>query len=152
MVDLARLEKLGLKTAKNKVAEVLERKRKLMIAYEHHRYASVEVIARFQDKIKADTLKETGRAGTDLRYHYRRMAFIKLSEYPEVPPVEVLDALEVAVSRNCFDSFEVAKIESVVEEKDPIIFGRINGCTDRFFVAQWDDDVKIEDILRENEG
>jgi hypothetical protein len=35
----------------------------------------------------------------------------------------------------------------VKEVIDPIIFGKIDGCTDRFFIAQWDDDVKIEDIV-----
>jgi hypothetical protein len=35
---------------------------------------------------------------------------------------------------------------------DPIIFGRIKGSNNRYFVAQWDDDVKIEQILRADEG
>jgi len=35
---------------------------------------------------------------------------------------------------------------------DPILLGRITGCENRYFIAQWDDDVKIEDILKENEG
>lgn len=49
----------------------------------------------------------------------------------------------------CFDSFSVAHIAEV---KDPILFGEIAECTDKFFIAQWDEDVKIEDILTEKEG
>ena len=32
------------------------------------------------------------------------------------------------------------------------LFGVVTGCDDRFFIAQWDDDVKIEDILQGDEG
>jgi hypothetical protein len=51
-----------------------------------------------------------------------------------------------------FDTYEIAHIQSIVERKDPILFGCITGCADKFFIAQWDDDVKIEDIINENEG
>ena len=51
-----------------------------------------------------------------------------------------------------FDTFEVAKIESTRVYRDPIVFGRISGCDDRFYIAQYDDDVKIEDLLGPNEG
>jgi hypothetical protein len=51
------------------------------------------------------------------------------------------------VTDDCFDSFEIAKIQWKREIKDPILFGRIDGCPDRFYVSQWDDDVRIEDIL-----
>ena len=73
-------------------------------------------------------------------------------EYPSAPPQAVLDKVEEAQKVGCFDAFEVCKVESVREYKDPIVFGRITGCPDRFFIAQWDNDVKIEDILKENEG
>ena len=65
----------------------------------------------------------------------------------EFPPDTVLDALEKAKEDNCFDTFEVAKISWIEEIKDPILFGIIEGCSDKFFISQWDDDVKIEDLL-----
>ena len=49
-------------------------------------------------------------------------------------------------------SDEIAKIQDIVQTKDPIVFGCINKCADRFFIAQWDDDVSIEQILNDNEG
>ena len=42
---------------------------------------------------------------------------------------------------------QYASIESVEVRKDPIIFGKITGCTDLFFITQWYDDVSIEEIL-----
>lgn len=48
---------------------------------------------------------------------------------------------------NSFDRFEIAKIHWKEELKGPILFGIIDICTDKFFIAQWDDDLRIEDIL-----
>ena len=36
--------------------------------------------------------------------------------------------------------------------KDPILVGRIQGCSDAFVIAQWDTDLKVEDILSATEG
>ena len=137
-ISIERLEKLGLKTASNRIKELKELKRKITIAYEHFRVVRQE---------KADTLKEDKRA-----CYLKILEFIPLGRYREVPPLEVLEKIEQAQALNCFDTFEVVKIHSTTQLKDPIVFGRINGCPDRFFVAQWLDDVKIEDILKENEG
>jgi hypothetical protein len=60
--------------------------------------------------------------------------------------------LKKAKDMGCFDYFEVAKVETVEVRPDPIIFGGIEGCDDKFFITQWDDDVSIEEILNENEG
>lgn len=86
------------------------------------------------------------------RETYDTLSFCSIGDYSQVPPQEVLDKVREAKNRRCFDSFEVAKVETVEVRPDPIIFGRIEGCSDRFFVAQWENDVKIEDILKENEG
>ena len=34
-----------------------------------------------------------------------------------------------------------------MEIKDPIGFDKIDSCPDYFFVSQWEDDVKFEDIV-----
>lgn len=94
----------------------------------------------------ADNCDYCRRTGAQER-KYDKLRFTALAEYDKVPPEACLAQLEVAVQRNCFDSFEVADIETIVERPDPIIFGRIKGSEDRFFITQWDNDVDINDIL-----
>ena len=133
-----RLKSLGLAGA----AKKLGRARRLEIAYLNYLFVSAEKISAFNEKLRKETLKEDKRA-----YTYKFLAFIPLDKYPQVPPESVLDALEEAKKSECFDAFEVAKIEWREEVKDPILFGVIEGCTDKFFISQWDDDVKVEDII-----
>ena len=143
MQSVETLEKLGLTTASNKVKDVREMKRKLAVAYEHFRFCSPDKIDRFNKKLYDETIKDD---------RYKELCFIPLESYTDVPPDAALMALEAAQGKNCFDSYEVAKVEDKVVDRDPIIFGRIKNCKDRFFIAQWDHDVKIEDILKANEG
>jgi hypothetical protein len=146
-MEIERLEKIGLTTASNRIKELKELKRKMTIAYEHFRYVKQEKIDAFNEKLKKETMKEDSRS-----YNFKCLNFIPLESYEEVPPLDVLDKIEEAQKLGCFDTFEIAKIQDIVQTKDPIVFGRINKCADRFFIAQWDDDVKIEQILNENEG
>lgn len=142
-----RLEALGFKRAATVVKEISARKRKLALAYEHYRFVRPELIDEFNYKLKQKTL---GSSKADpLDQTYQELAFCNIADYEGTPPAEVLDALEIAQGRKCFDSYEIGYIRNV---KDPLLFGRINRCGDRFFIAQWDDDVKIEDILKANEG
>ncbi|MGD0652253.1 MAG: hypothetical protein ABSA97_14145, partial [Verrucomicrobiia bacterium] len=69
-----------------------------------------------------------------------------------VPPPAALEKLAEARMFGCFDDFEVADLKTVAVRPDPILFGVIIGCPDKFFIVQWDNDVKIEDILRADEG
>jgi hypothetical protein len=135
-----RLEKLGFKAASSKVKELSIKKRKMAIAYEHYRFVRPEKIEAFNRKLEKES-----RRGSE----YKTLSFTPVESYSEVPPGHVLEKMEAAVDRKCFDQFEVAHIINV---KDPILFGRIHGCPDRFFIDQWDDDVRIEDILKPNEG
>lgn len=145
---IEKLAKLGFKVAGEKVKRLSEKKRKLAIAYEHYRFVRQEKIDEFNKKLA----KETRHKGTSGYDAWQELSFTPVEKYGEVPPAEVLEALEAAHDRNCFDSYEVAHIVTQVKLPDPILFGRINECTDRFFIAQWDDDVKIEDILSSKEG
>lgn len=111
-----RLEKLGFKAASTMVKELAVRKRKMAIAYEHHRFVRPEKIVEFNKKLREKSLG-------DVR-GYQMLTFTPIEQYSEVPPASVLDSLEVAMGRQCFDSFEIAHIINV---KDPIIFGRIEG-------------------------
>lgn len=142
------LNDLGLTKAAKSIENKVSLKKKLLIAYEHYRFVEPHIFERFQEQIKAKTLKK--KDGYYDSYDYLR--FIKLEEYDQVPPMDCLLDLKKAKEFGCFDAFEVAKVETVEYRKDPIIFGLINGCVDKFFITQWDDDVKIEDILKDNEG
>jgi len=142
------LKELGLESAANKVNATKEFERRCAIAYEHFRFVTQKNIDDFNTKIKKETFKKHANGFS----RYDTLQFVNLVSYQEVPPVNVLEKLEEAKGKRCFDSFEVAKIQSVEVRPDPILFGRVKGCPDRFFVSQWDSDVRIEDILKENEG
>lgn len=149
------LRELGFDVAAAKVEKKLELKKKLTIAYEFYRVVTPAVLQRFQEQLKAKTLKpaEKDKHGYTVKYEtYDYLKLIPISQYGEVPPQAVLDELKLAKSRGCFDSFEVAKVETFEVRPDPIIFGLINGCDEKFFIGQWDNDVKIEDILNADEG
>jgi len=144
-ITVERLKELGLEGAGNELQGLEEFKRKTAIAYEHFRFVTPEKINEFNARLKEKTYNKE-------KYSYDKLGFTALKSYTEIPPENVLNDLEESKKKNCFDSYEVAKIESVVERPDPILFGRIDQCSDRFFVSQWDNDVAIEDILSENEG
>lgn len=147
-IDLKELEELGLGQAAANAAYAQRQSKKLMIAYEHYRFVSPGVVDRFKEALKKKTLKGSKYGAST----YDTLNFTSLQYYPQIPPREVLDALRQAKERGCFDLFEVASIETVEVRPDPILFGQVMGCQDRFFIAQWDNDVRIEDILKENEG
>lgn len=164
------LKELGMDAASKNLDRKLTLKKKLTVAYEHFRFVEPHVFERFQEEVKNKTLKvivacprcnnhehakkscgycqKTGA----LHMTHDTLSFTDLKEYPEVPPMDCLMDLKKAKDMGCFDSYEVAKVQTVDVRPDPIIFGLIKGCEDKFFITQWDDDVKIEDILRESEG
>jgi len=146
-VDLEGLKELGFDTAVSNVEKSKELVRKSAVAYEHFDYVTQEDVDKFIEEVKGKTKKEFKD-----RYTYDTLKFISIKEYTEVPPADVLEKLREAKKWNCFDTFEIGKIESVVEVKDPILFGRVNECGDRFFIAQWDNDVTIEAIHAANKG
>lgn len=141
VVDM--LEKLGFKAAAGKVKEAVQRKRKMAIAYEFYRYVRPEKILEFNAKLMKKSHNWDKMGG------YHTLTFTPIANYEGAPPMEVLKKLEEAQDRKCFDAFEVGYIREV---PDPLLMGVINGCTDKFFIDQWDNDVKIQDILKDNEG
>ena len=146
----AELRELGLTEAANKMKRAREMARKLRIAFEHFRVVTREQVTRFQQKLVDQAIKEAGPYSAS--YTFKALKFTALEAYPEVPPREVLEKIRGAKELKCFDRFEVLTLESVVVVPDPVVFGIVNGCDNKYFVAQWDDDVKIEQILREDEG
>ncbi len=164
------LKELGLDKAADTLGKKLDLKKKLAIAYEHFRFVEPHILYRFQGEVKNKTMKihvlcsvcknddkiknRCGLCmGTGAQHMtHDKLSFTNLKEYPEVPPMDCLLGLKKAKDMGCFDSFEVAKIETVDVRPDPIIFGLIEGCADKFYITQWMDDISIEDILKESEG
>ena len=125
-----------------KARKNLELAKKLQIAYAKYGYVPAEKIDLFNERLKKESMEDEGTA-----LSYKRLLFTPTEDYTKVPPGAVLDRLAEAMDEGIFDKFEVATVQWVKEVKDPIIFARIIGCTDLFFIAQWDDDVSIEEIL-----
>lgn len=69
---------------------------------------------------------------------------IPISKYKDLPPAEILDELKVHQSRQAFDYFTIAKVSSV---HDPILFGRVDNVSDRFYCCQWGNDISLDDII-----
>lgn len=145
---LALLERAGMVKAKAAVVEQLAKLKKLQRAYQVHEWVRQESIDAFNLRLMEETAKSAGTAGRDLVERFKQLCFTPLEDYADVPPVEALEAIAVAKESGVFDAFEVAQIKDVEVYKDPIVFGRINGCTDRFFVCQWDTDVSFEDLAK----
>ena len=133
-----RLTELGLKTA----GEVVERIKKMRLAYQCYMFLPQEKVDLFNDKLRKETLQEDKNARK-----FKRLVFTKIENYDKIPPAHVLDAIERAQKDKVFDYYEIAHIRWIEEVKDPIMFGKIDGCDDRFFIAQWDDDVSIEELM-----
>jgi len=145
----AELRELGLTTAANKVKQARDLARKLRIAFEHFRVVTPEILDRFRKELYGHSYELNAR---NYSYTYKDLRFTALENYTEVPPREVLSKIKDAKELKCFDRFEVATLETVEKVPDPVVFGIIDGCDNKYFVAQWDDDLKIEEILREAEG
>lgn len=152
MTNINRLEQLGLTTVANTLKAELSVRQKLAIAYEHYRYLTPSKVDAFNVKLMAETRVDEGANQWGQIYSYKRTALTNLRDYAKVPPNSVLDALETAQGRGCFDQYQVMTIESHKVVPDPILFGQVTGCDDLFFISQWDDDIKIEDILKDHEG
>lgn len=67
-----------------------------------------------------------------------------IESYGKLPPSEVLSSFEVHKGRKVFDYYTVAEVNEV---KDPFLIGRIEGRSERWFIAQWGDDVNLDDVI-----
>lgn len=67
-----------------------------------------------------------------------------IADYEGIPPRHALEALKAAQEKAVFDYFTIASVNAV---QDPLLLGRINDNDDRFFIAQWDTDVCLDDLI-----
>ncbi len=150
------LEELGFLTASKKVEkedkkakELSELKRRATLAYERYRFITPANIERFNKILEKKTYVAKGPNGYPC---FDRLKFTSINHYGQVPPKSVLEKVREAKREGLFDAFEVCTIETHEVRPDPIIFGIIRNCEDKFFIDQWDNDVKIEDIISPMEG
>lgn len=140
------LERLGFKGVASELMRLKARKRKLALAYELYRFVRQEQVDKFNAELKQKTGKNLDNIWDQ---SYQTLAFTSIASYDKVPPDSVLTSLGEAIGHKCFDSFEVGYIKNV---EDPLLFGRIEQCPDRFYIDGWDEDIKITDLLKDNEG
>ena len=133
-----KLERLGFKQATKTISKI----ERMRVAYERYMFITPQTVQKFNEKLRKETLEEDKNARK-----YKQLVFSDITTTSKIPPESVLDKLEIAQREQIFDKFEVGYIDWVKEVKDPILFGRIEGCEDYFFIGQWDDDVKIEDLI-----
>lgn len=143
---VAYLKSIGLVAVAETIEETASLSEKLKEAYARYRFLTPSAIERFQQKLRDEATQAHGVIS------YKRLRFTRLEQYQKLPPDEVLAALEQAKSYQCFDYFEVADLETVKQLPDPLLLGCVNNCADKFFITQWDEDVKIQNILQGDEG
>lgn len=126
---------------------------KMRVAWENtESVITPEIFAKFCEDLRRQTERKTGQTNQWGEHStFDTIKLTSLADYPEVPPKEALDALKRVKDLGCFDSFEVATRKSVHVIPDPVIFGRINDCPDRYTVAIWGDDLPIREWLAKDE-
>lgn len=67
-----------------------------------------------------------------------------LDSSSHLPPPKVVEAIKIHQDRKVFDYLTIACVLNV---PDPIVFGRLNDSDDRFFIAQWGEDVCLDDLI-----
>lgn len=68
----------------------------------------------------------------------------KINEYAGIPPKQVLDKLQETQEKKIFDYFTIATVNEV---KDPLLLGRLSNHADRYFLAQWGNDVSLDEVI-----
>jgi len=71
-----------------------------------------------------------------------------IKQYHKSPPLNVLRKLKEEKEKNIFDNFAIVEVKVAKHPiKDPLLIGRIEGNSNRFFIAQWGDDINVDNII-----
>lgn len=62
-----------------------------------------------------------------------------------LPPMDVLEKVASAKKDGLFDSFAVIHVAKV---HDPILVGQVKGSKDLYFIAEWGDDISLEELMK----
>ena len=142
-----RLEKLGLKAQATILEEELILRQKLNKMMEwDYKILTHKDIEKFSFDNKMTMTKDGLAVHIDSVENY--IGTKKTNEAKDkIIPDDILDEFEKARERQLFDTFSILWVEKV---KDPLLLGQINGCKDYFLIAEWADDIKFDDIVKEN--
>jgi len=151
-MDLELAEKAGFTRAVQAAKDVQDRRKRLAIAFEHFRYVTLEDIETFQNQLRESTFTNNGTAYPRLVETFDVLALVLIEDYHGLPPEAVVKEVARVKDMGVFDAMEVAYVQTKRVDRDPIIFGTITGCPHRFYVAEWGDDVSINDILGKHDG
>ena len=153
------MKELGMSEAVKATEKRLDMDRRLHLAYQNFDFVRREAVDSFNKKLKEKTTTvydpQTGKTRKKIdpkqmnQVVFDQLVFCVLSAYKSVPPLNVLQEVKRVADMNVFNTFSVASIKSVVEIVDPIVFGHIDGCSDLFFVTQWDEDIKFDQLREE---
>lgn len=103
----------------------------------NQRYSDLDTIS-----YAADTChRGVNDAGTIGRYEWTET---RAEKYEGIPPKDVVTKLRETKEKKLFDYFTIATVNDV---HDPLLLGRIEGSASRYFVAQWGNDVTLDDII-----
>ena len=86
------------------------------------------------------------RDDDDVEFTYTLLE-IPIENYSKLIPENCVDSIVKAKDTNFFDRFTVASPHCNTTKKDPVVFGRINGNPNRFYICQWDNDITLDDLL-----
>lgn len=150
IVEESILSELGLTTAAKGLSKNKSLVYKIMLAKENYRYITEDNFREFNERLKKQTYHI--KDNTALWF---ALQFTPIKDYTGIPPEEVLGELKKARGLNIFDDFEIVTMEEKrerIKAEDPLLLGVIHGCPVKFYIAEWDNDISIEDILMSNEG
>lgn len=100
------------------------------------------VTVRAPESLYAQTVDfQSTDAGTVGRFEWLE---VPVESYAGIPPMKVLEKFKDVKAKKVFDYFTVASVNAV---KDPLLCGRIENSTSRYFIGQWGDDVSLDDVI-----
>jgi hypothetical protein len=67
-----------------------------------------------------------------------------IREYAGMPPDTVIETFKEHRDRKIFDYFTIAEVKGI---KDPLLLGRFTWSDNRYFIAQWGEDVCLDDVI-----
>lgn len=71
-----------------------------------------------------------------------------IKDYKGIPPANVVSKIIEVNKSAAFDYLTIATMEfNQIPKEDPLLLGHINDSSLRFFIAQWDNDILLDDLI-----
>lgn len=157
VTQIEKLNELGFKTIHKMIKGNMDVMKNLHLAYQNHDFITSDDVREFRKKLKKATFSKKKDSQGYIHQSWETLQFTDVADYKAVPPMQILDKMQTAKDFKCFRVFQIAQIVKInrLVKPDPILFGRINGCTDLFIIAEWGNDVTvaaIRKVLKEGES